>query len=184
MVRCWVDGVPDALDAVVVAARLHEGAIGEELAGAAPGVGLDEERADGVVGGVEHERVRGAVVLGAQVALVVAADAVGKADERRPDVGPVQEQHLPRVRHRRVHARDPHVLVQHRPRRLLPCAPLRHHRQHHHHHDHHSHPPRHCSHHPSSSTCISQPHLSSRAPHLLVRISLSAMLCPNSCTSP
>ena len=80
---------PDTFDAIVVASGLHEGAIGEELAGAAPSVGLHEKGADGVVCGVEHERVRGAVVLRAQVALVVAADAVGEVDKRWTDISSV-----------------------------------------------------------------------------------------------
>ena len=143
----WVGPSPDFADAVVVSPCLHERAVREELAGAAPSIGLHQQGADGVVRGVEHERVGGAVVRGGLVLRVVAADAVREVDERRANVGSVQEHDQARVRHRCVHACDSYVLIQQRPRRLspLPSAALCH-CQHYHHHHRHSHPHRHCPH--------------------------------------
>lgn len=47
----------DFLEAVEVAAGVEEGAVGEELAGGAPGVGEDHEGSDGVGGEVEEDGV-------------------------------------------------------------------------------------------------------------------------------
>lgn len=93
----------DFPDAVEVAACLEEGAVGEELAGGAPGVGEDHEGSDGVGGEVEEDGVSVTVFFQNGVVWVVAA-AVGREELARwANVGSVQEDYSVEVGHSSVH---------------------------------------------------------------------------------
>ena len=107
----------DLLEAVLVAAGLEKSAVGEELAGGAPGVGLDLERAELAGGGVEVDGVRVAVQLGEE--LIGGVDAAARRRELQPgraDVGAVEQHHRSEARDGAVHGRDAGVLHQ-----QLPC---------------------------------------------------------------
>ena len=106
----WRKGPYFAL-AVVVAAGLDEGAVGDGAAGGTPDVGLDEEGAEGVGCDVVFDGVSGAVCFENLFGEIVATRAVGESEVGGAEVGAVKDDETVIVEELHVHGDDAYGLV-------------------------------------------------------------------------
>lgn len=101
--------------AVVEAAGLEKGAVGDDGGRGAPGVGLDGEGAERVGGEVVEDRVGGAVELEGHIAGVVAAATVGEGDVGGAEVGAVEDDDPVVAHDLHVHGRDADAALKEEP---------------------------------------------------------------------
>jgi len=106
----WREG-PYFAFAVVVAAGLDEGAVGDGATRGTPDVGLDEEGAEGVGCDVVFDGVSGAVCFENLFGEIVAARTVGESEVGKAEVGAVEDDDTVIVEELHVHGDDAYGLV-------------------------------------------------------------------------